>query len=240
MAAFERYTRQLPMPEIGADGQKRLARSSVLVVGCGGLGSTLLFCLAGAGVGKIAFADGDDISLSNLNRQFLHTTAEIGRNKALSAYDRLHAFNPTLQLIPIPRRLTPETLENDVLGFDVVVTAVDSVAARMHVNAACVSREIPLIDGGVNGLCGTVLSVRPHETACLACLYDGVKEPARSPNSFAPTVSVISAMEAQAALQLLLGRPDPLAGKMLIYDGATLTTQTCALPRNEHCSACGR
>lgn len=235
----ERYARQILLPEIGEAGQQTLLRASALVVGCGGLGSTLLYCLCGMGVGRIGFCDGDTVSRSNLNRQFLHTPRDIGRKKTQSAYEKLKAFAPELALEPIPLHLDASNARKTVSGYDVVLLAVDSLDARLIVNRACVEEQIPLVDGGVNGMHGSLLTVRPGTTACLSCLYSNVP-PTKGPiPSFAPVVSIVSAMEAQSAANILLGRPNLSDGTMILFDGASLSTETVRVGRSENCPVCG-
>ena len=235
----ERYARQILLPEIGEQGQKKLSLSSALVVGCGGLGSTLLMSLCGMGVGRIGFCDGDVVARSNLNRQFLHTPRDIGRQKAQSAYEKLSAFAPELTLEPYPFILTRENAPEIVSRYDVVVLAVDSLPARLIVNEACVGKRVTLIDGGINGLHGTLLTVRPGKTACLHCLYGDVPPPHGPVASFAPVVSMISAMEAQAAANVLLGLENSTDGMMLLLDGARLTAERVRVRRREDCPVCG-
>ena len=236
----ERYERQILLPEIGEAGQQKLLTSSTLVVGCGGLGSTLLYCLCGMGVGRIGFCDGDVVSRSNLNRQFLHTVSDIGRNKAQSAYEKLSAFAPELLLEPYTEALTEENAVEIVSRYDVVVLAVDSLAARLTINRACVAAQKPLIDGGINGLNGTMLTVRPGKTACLACLYGETIPLKKQIPSFAPVVSCISALEAQSVANVLLDLPNPTDGRLLLFDGASMTTEFVSIGRNSNCPVCGR
>lgn len=235
----ERYERQILLPEIGEAGQRKLARSSVLVVGCGGLASTLLWCLCGMGVGRIGFCDGDVVSRSNLNRQFLHTPRDVGRKKAQSAYEKLSAFAPEITLEPIGEHLTRENAEAVVSGYDLVALAVDSLPARLLVNEACVRADVPMIDGGVNGMHGSLTTVLPGKTACLCCLYGGMEPPAGPIPSFAPVVSAVSAMEAQACADVLLGLPNPSEGTFVLYDGAALTLDHVRVRRREDCPVCG-
>lgn len=236
----ERYERQVLLPEIGEAGQNKLLASSALVVGCGGLGSTLLYCLCGMGVGRIGFCDGDVVSSSNLNRQFLHRVTDIGRNKAQSAYEKLAAFSPELQLEPYFEALSEVNAAGIISRYDVVVLAVDSLAARLTANRACVAAKKPLIDGGINGLNGTLLTVRPGKTACLACLYGEPKPPNAPIPGFAPVVSCISALEAQSVANVLLDLPNPTDGRLLLFDGARMTTEFVSIGRNPACPVCGR
>ncbi len=235
----ERFSQQIILPEIGESGQKTLLRSSALVVGCGGLGSTLLYCLCGMGVGRIGFCDGDIVSRSNLNRQFLHTPRDIGRKKTQSAYEKLKAFAPELTLEPLPFYLTDENAEDIVAEYDVVVLAVDSIPARLIVNRACITKQKPLIDGGVYGMHGTLFTVTPGKTACLHCLFGDTSPSGEAIPSFAPVVSIVSAMEAQATANVLLKNPNPSSGTMLLFDGALLTIEKIPVRKRENCPVCG-
>ncbi len=234
-----RYERQILLPQIGESGQAKLSASSALVVGCGGLGSTLLYDLCGIGIGRIGFCDGDIVSLNNLNRQFLHTPTDIGGSKAQSAYEKLHAFAPELILEPHEFFLTLETALKLVPRYDVVILAVDSIESRLTVNRACVQTQVPLIDAGVRDLNGTVYTYRPGKTACLCCYYGDLSPTATEPiPSFAPIVSAISSLEAQCAANILLGLPNPTDGRMLLFDGASMTTEFVSISRNPHCPVC--
>ena len=226
------------MPQIGPEGQKRLSEASALVVGVGGLGSALLFCLAGAGVGRIGLADLDTISESNLNRQFLHTTEAIGSDKVNSAMTRLRAFNPEIRYEPHHCRVDGGNASELAADYDLVLAAVDNMEARSFLNAACVKLGKPLVNGGVNGMCGTVQVVQPGKTACLNCLY-GENHNSFPTSSFAPIVSTISSLMAQAALLLLLGLPNPLPNDLLIFDGETMTFEKIAVSRKPKCAVCG-
>lgn len=234
-----RYSRQLPIPAIGEAGQKRLLSSSVLVLGCGGLGSSVLFALASAGVGTIGFVDDDDVSLSNLNRQFLYSMDNIGRSKVDAAHERLTAYNPELRYRPVHGRLTEENAEKLLLGYDLAVLALDTLASRLAANKACFKMRIPLVNGGVDGFSGALNTVLPGKGACLACLYGNAAETEAHAASFAPVVQVVGALEAQIALLLLLGYPDPLKGKLLSINGGMLEFIKLPIYRDPNCPVCG-
>ncbi len=227
------------LPQIGESGQARLTDASALVVGCGGLGSTLLYDLCGVGVGRIGFCDGDVVALSNLNRQFLHTPADIGRSKVQSAYEKLHAFAPELTLEPHAFAITQETATKLIPRYDIVLLAVDSIESRLFANRACVNARVPLVDAGIRGMNGSVYTYRPGKTACLACYYgDTLTLPSEPIPSFAPVVSLISSLEAQCAVNLLLGLPNPTDGVMLLYDGTTMTTDFVPIGKHPDCPFC--
>ena len=235
---MERYSRQFYIPQIGAEGQQRLGKASVLVVGAGGLGSTLLFCLAGAGVGRIGIADFDTVSESNLNRQFLHTTEGIGTDKPDSAVARLKAFNPDITYETHYASVNEENVEGLVAEYDLIIAAVDNMPARVALNRACVKCGKPLINGGVNGMYGSLQIIEPGKTACLSCLL-GEKQKQTPSTSFAPVVSTISALMADAVLLLILGLPNPLPETLLFFDGEKLAFEKIHLLRDPKCPVCG-
>lgn len=235
-----RYERQMIMPEVGAAGQKKLKNASVLVVGAGGLGSAALYCLAGAGVGRLGIVDCDTVSESNLNRQFLHTTADLGREKTLSAVEKLRSFNPEPEYVLHQTAVTRENAEELLRGWDLVLPAVDNLPARRVINEACVRLGIPLVNGGISGMIGSLQVVIPGETACLECLYGGVSAPPGPIASFAPVVSAISSLMAQAALLYLLGQPLPFRDKLLCFDGRTMALDAVPLRKNPNCPICGK
>ena len=235
---MERYSRQLGMPQIGIEGQERLAKASVLVVGAGGLGSALLFCLAGAGVGRIGIADFDTIAESNLNRQFLHTTNGIGTDKLDSALTRLQAFNPSLSYELHRCKVDENNAEVLIADYEIVLAAVDNLPARAELNRACVKLGKPFVNGGVNGMFGSLQIVEPKKTACLTCIY-GENPKAPAATSFAPVVSTISSLMAQAALLLILGLPNPLPNSILYFDGESMTFEKIFASRDPSCPVCG-
>ena len=239
---YERYSRQLGIAEIGPAGQEKLSRSSALVIGAwgGGLGSTMLFCLAGAGVGTIGFMDGDTVSLSNLNRQFLHFERDIGRKKVESALDKLKAFNGTLRYVSVHDVITKENVDAFIEGYDVILLAVDTSAPRFIVNDACCRQGKPLVNGGVDGMMGMLNLVIPGQSPCLRCIYTDRPAAGRRPESFAPVVSAISALEAQLALLVLLEKPPLPFDKVMLFSGTDLTWHTEKVFRKPACAACGR
>ncbi len=234
-----RYERQMLLPQIGKAGQARLGASSVLVVGCGGLASTLLYDLCGMGIGRIGFCDGDTVALSNLNRQFLHSASDLGRSKTQSALEKLAAFAPELTLEAHAFHLTDENAIPLVSNYDLMLLAVDSISARLIANRACVRAKKPLVDAGIHGLNGSLYTYRPGRTACLACYYgDSVQKPTAPIPSFAPVVSAISSLEALAAANILLDLHNPTDGRMLIFDGSQMTTEFVLIAKHLLCPVC--
>jgi len=169
-----RYERQLIIPQIGQEGQKKLEQSTVTVIGTGGLGSPVLTYLTSAGVGTIRIFDDDIVSESNLNRQFLHNTEDVAKLKTQSAKEKLSKLNPNVNLVLINDRLNTDNAEEYIAGSDVVVDCVDNLATRITVARTCMKLDIPLVEGGVYGFSGYVIDIG-RESACLSCLgYDNV------------------------------------------------------------------
>jgi adenylyltransferase/sulfurtransferase len=226
------------IPQIGLEGQEKLARSSVLVVGAGGLGSPALTYLAAAGVGRLGLADSDKISVSNLNRQFLHNNSDIGRAKTDSAKEKLCNLNNEIEIDTYCEHLTEQNAKNIFSEYDVILGAVDSFETRFIINRACVSLRIPYIDGGVNGFSGYVFFSRPPQTPCLNCVFPQKtlrKEPA---GILGTTAGVIGTIEANTALLYLLGLPNPVENKLFLYDGLRANIDHIGVKRDENCNVC--
>ncbi len=237
-----RYSRQIAMPQIGSAGQKRLAGSSVLVAGAGGLGSAILYNLAGAGIGRIGICDNDLVQASNLNRQYLYTPQDIGKEKLDLAIKRLRAFQPETSWQTLPGRLDLHSAQSWINHYDLVISAVDNVQTRLDLNqAACICRR-PLIDAGVQGFSGYLLFVHPGRTACYTC-YSGLteaqeKQPDASKAVIAATAGVIGSLQASLAIGFLLGLSDPLESTLLLYDGQAMRFNRIRLQRSRQCPVC--
>ena len=235
---LERYRRQLAIPEIGEEGQRKLAASSVLVVGAGGLGGPLLYALAGAGVGRLVIVDGDTVSLSNLNRQFLFDQADLGRRKAEGAAGRLSAFNRDLRVEGVEAWLDEKTGMELLADCQLAVAAVDNLPGRLALNAACAQNNIPLVNGGVEGWYGSVMAVEFGKTPCLACCYAGTT-PEEGGQALGAVTGAVASLMATVALQMLLGH-NPIPEEMLLYDGKRLELDRVPVERSTGCPVCGR
>ncbi|MGJ7923044.1 HesA/MoeB/ThiF family protein [Neobacillus sp. LXY-4] len=233
-----RYERQLIIPQIGQEGQKKLEKSTVTVIGTGGLGSPVLTYLTSAGVGTIRIFDDDVVSVSNLNRQFLHNTGDVGKLKTLSAKEKLSQLNPSVHLMVINDRLNSDNAEDYIAGSDVVVDCVDNLATRMNVARACLKLNIPLVEGGVYGFSGYVMDIG-RECACLSCLgYDEVIPKTPIP-VLGVTAGVIGCMQANECIKLLLGIGEPFYGRMLSYDGLRGTWDEISVEKSDSCPVHG-
>lgn len=229
-----RYERQLLMPQIGQDGQKKLEQSTVTVIGAGGLGSPVLTYLTSAGIGTIRIIDCDVVSESNLNRQFLHNTEDIDKLKTLSAKEKLSLLNPNVNFITIDKRLGTVNIEESLAGSDVVVDCVDNVATRILAARTCMKLNIPLVEGGVCGFYGYVIDIG-RDFACLSCLgYDKVQPKTPVP-VLGVTAGAIGCMQANECIKLLLGIGEPLYGRLLNYDGLSGTWEEVHVEKADNC-----
>ena len=233
-----RYERQITIDKIGEEGQARLACSSVAVIGAGGLGSPILTYLALAGVGKLTLVDYDVVEISNLNRQFLHGTGDIGRKKTISAKEKLSALNPQIEVRPLAVELTLENAEELLAGHDLVIGALDSLEARWIVNEACVNLGIPYIDGGVKEFGGRVMFFNPPQTPCFNCVFPPNERERKVVGVLGVTAGIIGGIQADVALIHLLRLPNPLLNKLLIFDGLRLTINLVDVVRDEKCEVC--
>ncbi|MEA9755739.1 molybdopterin-synthase adenylyltransferase MoeB [Xanthomonas campestris pv. raphani] len=244
---LERYSRHLRLPQVGIDGQQRLARARVLLIGAGGLGSPAAFYLAAAGVGHLRMADDDVVDRSNLQRQILHTEDSVGVAKVVSAAQRIAALNPRVQVDAIQTRVTASNVEALLQDVDVVVDGADNFAARYLLNDACVKLGKPLVYGAVQQFEGqlSVFDAGRHrgQLPCYRCLF-----PEPPPPEFAPSCAeagvlgvlpgVIGLLQATEAIKLLLGLGDSLAGRLLSFDALAMRFREIRLPPDPQCPVC--
>ncbi|MFP5380873.1 MAG: HesA/MoeB/ThiF family protein [Gammaproteobacteria bacterium] len=241
-----RYSRHILLPEVGVDGQARIAAARVLVVGAGGLGCPVALYLGAAGIGRLVLADGDTVDLTNLQRQIGHATASIGVNKAESLAASVRAINPDIDVHAIADKLAGEALHEAVAAVDLVVDACDNFATRHAVNRACVVHRKPLVSGAAIGFSGQLAVYDPRcvDSPCYHCLFpDASGEPemrCAEAGVFAPLVGVIGAMQAMEALKLAAGVGETLTGRLLLWDGLHAEARVMKVPRDLACPVCGR
>ena len=240
----ERYDRQLSIPEIGDAGQLKLLASSVLVVGAGGLGSPCAYYLAAAGVGHLGLVDADAVDLSNLQRQILHATPDLGRPKVESARDRVHALNPEVAVAAHAVRVTRDNALELIGPYDLVVDASDNFATKYLLNDACHLASTPLIHAGILAMAGQCMTILPGRGACLRCAFAepppaGSLPTPREAGVLGSVAGAVGAVEATEAVKVLLGIGQPLTGRLLTYDGLTAEWQTIAIARDPGCALCG-
>ena len=240
----ERYARQLVMPELGEAAQEKLKAARVLVVGAGGLGSPALTYLAAAGVGTLGVVDSDVVELSNLQRQFLHTTPDLGRPKATSAAEKLRALNPEILVVEHQVRFNAATAFDLIDAYDVVVDAVDNFPARFLLNDACVLHEATLVEAGVLQFYGVVMTIKGGRTACYRCLHPEFVDPESAPlpveaGIFGPVPGVIGTLQAAEVVKVVTGAGRPLYDRLLQFDALSLTFDEVPVLRDPLCPVCG-
>ena len=238
-----RYSRQIMLPQVDVAGQQKLLDSRVLVIGLGGLGSPVAMYLAAAGVGTLVLVDFDQVDHSNLQRQIVHRTVDIGRPKVESARDTLLALNPEVNVITINEKLEDEALEKELDLADVVVDASDNFATRFQLNDACIKARVPLVSGAAIRMEGqvTVFHNEREEGPCYRCLYkdEGELEQTCSENGvLAPVVGIIGAVQANEAIKVLLGIGESLGGRLMLLDALTMEWRTLKLSKDMACPAC--
>jgi molybdopterin/thiamine biosynthesis adenylyltransferase len=243
-AELERYSRQLVLPEWSEAAQLALRDASVLVIGAGGLGSPVAAYLAAAGVGRLGIADDDAVELSNLARQPLHFTPDVGVPKAESAAAKLRFLNPGIVVEPYRVRVDRHSAPGLVAGQDLVVDCSDSFETRYAVNAACCAAGVPLVEGGVLGTSGLVMAIRPGESACYRCAFPEAPAPGSTPSCaeagvLGPAAGVVGSLQALEALKLLAGVGTPLLDAFLQLDLADADVLRVAVRRRPECPDCG-
>lgn len=240
---YTRYSRHLILPEIGVDGQRALRRARVLLVGAGGLGSPAALYLAAAGVGTLGLVDFDTVDVSNLQRQVLHGTSDVGRSKLDSARDRLHDINPGVHVEPFPVRLTAHNAREIAGGFDLILDGTDNFATRYLVNDLCVLLGVPNVYGSIFRFDGQASVFATETGPCYRCLY---RQP--PPAGLVPACAeggvlgvlpgLVGTIQATEAIKLITGAGTPLIGRLLLLDALHWRQRTVRVHRDPHCPAC--
>ena len=244
---LERYSRHIILPEIGGAGQQALKKARVLVIGAGGLGSPLLLYLAAAGVGAIGIVDDDTVSLSNLQRQVLHGTEDIGRCKTESAAVSIAALNPHVRVIEHTERLTPENADRLIGGYDVVADGSDNFDTRFLVNDTCYRLKKTLVTAAIlrfDGQLSTFKAHRGEPHPCYRCVFPEPPPPGSVPACSEAGVlgalgGVMGSLQALEVVKELLELGDSLSGRLLLYDALRGDIRTVKLRRDPHCRTCG-
>ncbi len=239
-----RYSRQMMLPEIDAAGQQRLANASVLIIGLGGLGSSSSIYLASGGVGHLTLVDFDKVDLSNLQRQIVHTAADIGRLKVESAREHLLALNPDTNITTINHKLECELLEKEVINANVVIDASDNFETRFAINEACVKTQTPLVSAAAIRFEAQVSVFNPKndKSPCYRCLYGAdaaVDQTCTANGVISPLLGIIGSIQACEAMKLIMDIGETLIGRLLLLDAMTMEWHTAILPKDPHCPVCG-
>ncbi|HEY1560866.1 MAG TPA: molybdopterin-synthase adenylyltransferase MoeB [Caulobacteraceae bacterium] len=236
----ERYARHLVLREVGGQGQQALKRARVLIVGAGGLGAPAALYLAAAGIGALRIVDPDAVELSNLQRQVLFETGDVGAPKVEAAARRLAALNPNVAIEPVMGRLVADNAPGLVVGCDLVLDGTDSFETRLTVNAACVAAGVPLVSGAIGRWTGQVgvFAGQP----CYRCLVPEIPPDAETCTAvgvLGALAGVIGSVMAVEAIKLIAGAGEALTGRLLVYDALAAETRTVRLPADPACLVCG-
>lgn len=241
---IERYSRHILLKEVGGIGQEKLLNAKVLLVGAGGLGSPAALYLAAAGVGTIGLMDFDEVDMSNMQRQILHSMKDIGRPKVESGKDRMESINPDVKVIPIRKRVDSDNVMEIFKDYDVIVDGCDNFATRYLINDACVFLNKPNVHGSIFMFEGQVTVFKPHDGPCYRCLYPEPPPPGTVPSCAEAGVigvlpGIVGCLQAMEAIKLILGEGDPLVGRLLKFDALPMTFKNYKIRRDSECPVCG-
>ncbi len=239
-----RYGRHILLPEVGEAGQKKLKAARILIIGLGGLGSPVALYLAATGIGTLGLVDADTVDLSNLHRQILYGTDEVGKPKTKAAMERLIATNPNLKCHPYPEKFTTANAAALLSDYDIVVDGTDNFTAHYLINDACILHGKPLVYASLSRFDGMVATVMPRQSACYRCLY-----PSPPPAHFIPNCAeagvlgvlpgMVGMMQATEVVKLILGIGTTLAGRIMLVDGLNAGFKEITVPKDPHCPICG-
>lgn len=241
-----RYSRHIMLPQIEYAGQEKLTQSHALIIGAGGLGAPVAMYLAAAGVGTLTICDFDQVDLTNLQRQIIHTTAAVGQNKALSAQATIAKLNPEVKVYAETIRLNEEALAGRVSVADVVIDCSDNFATRYLLNQLCFNHKTPLVSGAAIRFEGqlSVFDFRHEDSPCYHCLYPDVgddQELRCADNGvFAPLVGMVGTAQAAEALKILLDFGHTMQGRLLLLDALNAEWRTILLKKDPQCQVCGQ
>lgn len=241
---IERYSRHIILKEVGGKGQKKLLDGKVMVIGAGGLGAPIALYLAAAGVGTIGIADADVVDLSNLQRQVIHFTPDVGKPKVESAREKMEAINPDVRVRTYQEWISAANIARIIADYDFVIDGTDNFAAKFLVNDACVLAGTPYSHGGILQFDGQTLTVKPGESPCYRCIF-----PAPPPKDAIPTCAragvigvlpgVLGTIQATEAIKYLLGQGDLLTSRLLTYNALRMRFREVPVKKSARCPVCG-
>ena len=241
---LERYSRQIILKELGIEGQEKLLKSKILVIGAGGLGSPVLFYLVAAGVGHLGIADFDEVNFSNLQRQILHSSSDVNRNKAQSAQETLSALNPDCNFEIYPDKINETNILQVMGAYDFIIDATDNFKIKYLINDACIKLGKPFSMGGIVQFEGQLTTVLPHMTPCYRCLFP------KPPKGDVPTCSsagilgsvagVVGSLQATEAIKYIMEREELLTGKLLLFRAMDMEFNKLKYNKNPNCPVCSK
>ncbi|RLG72354.1 MAG: adenylyltransferase [Thermoprotei archaeon] len=234
---LERYDRQIIL--FNVDGQVKLKKARIVVFGVGGLGSVSSIYLTALGIGKLFLVDHGKVELSNLNRQILYKTSDIGKFKVKIAAQRLKELNPNVDIEYSIEKITSENVYSFIREADVVIDGLDNWKTRFTVNKACVELNKPFIHAGVHGMYGQLLVVVPGKSPCLQCIMPIRPSKERKIPVLPTTPAVLAALQVTEAVKMITGYGKPAIGKLILYDGYSMSFHEIPVSRRENCPVCG-
>ena len=242
---LERYSRHITLKEIGVRGQKKLLAARVLIIGAGGLGAPAAMYLAAAGVGTIGIADCDNVELSNLQRQIIHTTADLGRPKAESAAETLKALNPDVDVVTYNEFVSSRNIMDMIADYDFIIDGTDNFPAKFLINDACVLGKKPFCHAGILRFEGQLMTYVPGRGPCCRCIFEAPPPKdavpgCREAGVVGAMAGIIGSMQALEAVKYITGQGELLCGSMLVFDGLKMEWRKVKLPARVHeCPVCG-
>lgn len=239
-----RYSRHILLPEVGGKGQKKLVQARVLIIGAGGLGSPAALYLAAAGVGTLGLIDDDVVDLSNLQRQVIHHTPDLGRPKVLSGKEKIQALNPDVAVVMHEERMTAANALDLIRQYDVVLDGADNFPTKFLANDACWFARKPLVHGGILRFDGRVFTIIPDRSACLRCVFKNPPPPGlvascQEAGVIGVLAGIIGTIQATEALKLILGIGRPLTDRLMDFDARRTQFREIKIKRNPNCPLCG-
>lgn len=241
---IQRYSRHIILKDVGGKGQRKLLDGKVLIIGAGGLGAPIALYLAAAGVGTIGIADADVVDVTNLQRQVIHFTPDVGKPKVESAAEKMRAINPDVTVNTYQEWIAAANIAEIIAGYDFVIDGTDNFAAKFLINDACVLGGKPYSHGGILQFDGQTITVEPRQSACYRCIF-----PTPPPKDAIPTCSqagvigvlpgVLGTIQATEAIKFLLGKGELLTGRLLTYNALRMRFREIPIKRNANCPVCG-
>ncbi len=241
----ELFSRHIRLPEFGKEGQEKISKSKILLVGAGGLGSPAMTYLAGAGVKKLGVADSDIVELSNLPRQIVHNHCNIGQDKVSSAGEKLKEINPDIELELINKRIKSDNISKIVSGYDIIIDGADNFQTKYLLNDTCVISNKPLIHGGVLRYTGQIMTIIPHKSACLRCVFPelppvGTVPTCKEAGILSTVAGIGGLIQATEAIKLIARLGKPLLNRLFVFDLLTMNLRIVHLKMNPDCPVCGK
>jgi len=233
-----RYSRQIMIPNWNVEGQLKLKNAKVTIVGVGGLGCPVALYLTAAGIGKITLIDREKVELSNLNRQILHWSRDVGKFKTLSALEKLSELNPSINFESYEEQVDEKSIRKMIKGSNVVVDCLDNWKTRFILNEACVAERIPLVHAGVHSWYGQITTIMPGKGPCLRCILPKTPKEEEKFPVLGVTAGVLGLLEALETIKIIVGLGKPLVGRILFFDGETSSFQQALIQRRKECPVC--